>query len=175
MRRIAILGPESTGKSDLCKHLAKSYSSALWVPEFARNYLENNGPNYTFEDLDFIAQGQLDAIAKAEKFVPEYLFADTEMLVMQIWSSFVFNKVSDFIKRKVEEQKFDLYLLCDIDLAWEYDPLREHPEHRKELFDLYRKHLVLLNWPYRIVSGLGEERKENAIKIIEEFYNEPSK
>ena len=175
MRRIAILGPESTGKSNLCTLLAKAYSSALWVPEFARTYLENNGPNYTFEDLDVIAQGQLDAISKAEKFDPEYIFADTEMLVMQIWSSFVFKKVSDFIKCQVEAQKFVLYLLCDIDLAWEYDPLREHPEHRKELFDLYKMHLDELNWPYKIVSGIGEERKENAIKIIEEFYKDPSK
>lgn len=175
MRRIAILGPESTGKSDLCMHLAKAYVRAVWVPEYARTYLENNGSKYTIDDLDVIAQGQLESIAKAEKFEPEYLFVDTEMLVMQIWSSFVFNKVSDFIASEVKSQNFDLYLLCDIDLPWQYDPLREHPEHRKELFELYKTQLDALNWPYRIISGKGEERKENAIKSIEEFYKDPSK
>lgn len=175
MRKIAVLGPESTGKSQLSANLAQILPNAIWVEEFARTYLQKNGSAYSFQTLDIIAAGQLADIEKASEENATYLVVDTEMIVMKIWSEFVFQKVSFFIQQALENQNFDLYLLCDIDLPWEFDPLREHPNSRKELFNLYKKELDALKVPYRIVSGVQEERTQNAIKAIENFYNEPSK
>ena len=59
IKKIVIIGPESTGKSTLCEKLAAHYQT-LWVPEYAREYLEKHGTDYSYEDLLTIAKGQIE-------------------------------------------------------------------------------------------------------------------
>src|SRR5947208_3190923 len=58
IKKIVVIGPESTGKSTLCKQLAGHFST-LWCPEYAREYLLIHGKHYTYNDLLTIAKGQL--------------------------------------------------------------------------------------------------------------------
>src|SRR5688500_11602387 len=143
-KRIVIIGPESTGKSSLCEQLAQYYNTE-WVPEYARSYLLKNGMKYTEADLLKIAKGQLDledqfadSIQKRIP-VPPVLFIDTNMYVMKVWSEFVFRKSDPWILQQLSHRKYDLYLLCSIDLPWIKDELREYPdvETRKRLYDIY--------------------------------------
>jgi nicotinamide riboside kinase len=60
-------------------------------------------------------------------------------------------------------------LLCDIDLPWEEDPLREHPDRRKELFDIYYRSLLNMKVDYVIISGSGDKRLERAIIAVEDM------
>ena len=176
LQKIVVLGPESTGKSTLCEALAKHYHT-IWCPEYARQYLSENGTNYTFESLLTIAKGQLAGEEKASqgaqalmtKGLTNKLIIDTDMYVMKVWSEYVFNNCDPFILEKINEQKYDLYLLCDIDLPWTADEMREYPDEtpRKELFTIYKEALLNQNTPWGIVSGLGADRLLNAIKIID--------
>lgn len=164
--RIAITGPESTGKSTLAMDLAKHFNVS-WVPEFARSYLNFLPEKYTYEDLLYIAKHQWSQMEQSSKVSTDsYLFCDTEMTVMRIWCEYKFGKCHEWIVDKQQHQDFDLYLLTDIDLPWQPDPLREHPDKREELMDLYKMALKKRNWPFEIVSGIGGIRTENAIKII---------
>jgi NadR type nicotinamide-nucleotide adenylyltransferase len=164
--RIAITGPESTGKSELAKQLA-AYYQTVFVPEFAREYLSKLGRSYVFEDIVTIAKGQLeleDSLAeKAEKI----LFCDTDLLVTKIWSIYKYGKCDAWIEEKVKSHRYDLYLLCGIDLPWTQDPLRENPGQREELFGLYLKELQQLKVKFAIISGLDERRLRNAILAME--------
>lgn len=162
MLKVAVTGPESTGKSWLASKLAVYYG-CLWVPEFARTYLINLGRKYTLEDVEYIAQRQNQLIRSAMAKESPVLFADTEMLVCKIWSEFVFGHCPVSIASLTESQQFDFYLLCDIDLPWEPDPLREHPDKRKELFSIYQDELTRRKWPFAIISGTGNQRLDNAI------------
>jgi len=58
LKKIVVVGPESTGKSTLCHKLAQHYNSH-WVKEYAREYLLRNGTDYTFDNLLDVAKGQL--------------------------------------------------------------------------------------------------------------------
>jgi len=165
IKKIAITGPESTGKTSLAKDLAKHYK-AIWVPEFARTYLQNITLPYTAIDLDNIAQGQIDAIKKALAVSEKYLFADTELIVMKIWYENAFKKCPKWLSEALEAQEFDLYLLCAIDLPWTYDPQREHPHMREHFFNLYIKELESRNLPYSIISGNKSKRTANAVKAV---------
>ncbi|MEY3236671.1 MAG: hypothetical protein RI883_772 [Bacteroidota bacterium] len=161
--RFALTGPESSGKTTLAKELAFRNNGA-WIPEFAREYLENLSKSYTIDDLDKIAKGQLDLWEKST--YKSITFFDTEMLVMKIWSEFKYNSCTPFILAALENQDFDHYFLCRPDIEWEEDPLRENPEKREELFELYLNELTSRKLPFTIVEGDLENRIENCQLII---------
>ena len=173
MFKIAITGPESTGKSTLSEKLAHHYNTNF-VPEYSRTYFENFEGQYTENDVVEIAKGQHNLIIEEEKKSSKILIADTEIVVCKIWVEYVFKHSNKVIDEILKQQDVDLYLLCDIDLPWVYDPLRENPDidERKELFKIYRNTLEQMKVPFEIVSGDNDERVNNAIKVIEKYRHE---
>ena len=175
LQKIVVLGPESTGKSTICEALAKHYG-VVDCKEYARQYLNENGTKYNFEDLLTIAKGQLTleqkAIDKAEQLLIETsknkIVIDTNMYVMKVWCEYVFNNCHTYILDEINNRNYDFYLLCDIDLPWSADEMREYPDEkpRQELFAIYKDILINQNTPWGIVSGAGDERTQNAIKLI---------
>lgn len=182
IKKIVIIGPESTGKSTLCGQLAAHYNT-VWCPEYAREYLLQNGTNYTFDDLALIAKGQLaleDAYverARSQKssdiqhptsnFKP--LFLDTDMYVMKVWCEFVFGQCHRFILDEIVTRKYDLYLLCNTDLPWTKDELREYPdlETRESLFKMYKDLLINQSTPWVEIKGSNDERLEIAVEATD--------
>jgi NadR type nicotinamide-nucleotide adenylyltransferase len=165
MKKVVIIGPESTGKSTLCGQLAEHYHTS-WLPEYAREFLLINGTNYTFEDLLVIAQRHLaaeDKITLANQ--GDFLFIDTDMYVMKVWCEFVFERCHSWILNQVVTRKYDLYLLCNIDLPWVSDELREYPDlrNREILYKMYKDILINQDVPWVEISGSHEQRLQNAI------------
>ena len=168
MIRIAITGPESTGKTTLAEQLALQ-TNGTWIPEYAREFLEQLNRPYTQNDLDIIAKGQLEAWKNAP--VSNIQFCDTDMLVMKVWSDFKFGNCSPFILEALNLQTFDHYFLCQPDIEWEEDPLREHPEQREELFELYLAELTKRNLPFTIIGGTQEKRMKMCLKVLSTISN----
>jgi NadR type nicotinamide-nucleotide adenylyltransferase len=181
IKKIVIIGPESTGKSTLCKQLAQHYNTS-WCSEYARTYLLTNGNNYTYEDLELIAKGQLaledEFVEKVKTKIPNpqspipnnpLLFIDTDMYVMKVWCEYVFGKCHTFILEEIVNRKYDLYLLCNVDLPWVKDELREYPDEkpRQELYRIYKDLLLNQSTPWVGISGNYEERLQAAIKAID--------
>jgi NadR type nicotinamide-nucleotide adenylyltransferase len=169
LKRIAITGPESTGKSILAKELAE-YFNTVWVPEYAREYLETHGSDYKQEDIVKIAKGQLKLEDKMSEKANEYLFCDTDLFVTKIWSEFKYGTCDHWILEKILTHPYDLHLLMDIDLEWEEDTLRENPGDRKKLFSIYMKELAHYKYPFFIIDGKGKSRVEAAIQVINNFF-----
>jgi NadR type nicotinamide-nucleotide adenylyltransferase len=169
LKRIAITGPESTGKSELAYHLSIYYRT-IYVPEIAREYLETLGRTYVFEDIVRIAKKQLETENALVENAKDILFCDTDMLVTKIWSLYKYSKCDPWIEEKVKSHCYDLYLLCNIDLPWVEDPLREHPDKRSELFGIYEDELRQLKANFAVISGTGLARTENAILTIEKAF-----
>ena len=212
IKKIVVIGPESTGKSTLCEQLAQHYHTT-WCPEYAREYLTNNGAAYTFEDLMNIAKGQI-ALEKAmvngmkahnpwsivhggykPETPPQYdygeirgtimaeskqdtsiqqptpIFIDTDLYVMKVWCEYVFNKCHHYILEQIATRQYDLYLLCDIDLPWQADPLREYPDEkpRQELYRIYKDILVNQTTAWVTISGNYNERLQTAITAVDKL------
>ncbi|MFZ5976311.1 MULTISPECIES: ATP-binding protein [unclassified Hydrotalea] len=173
IKKIVVIGPESTGKTTLCQNLAHHFNT-LWVPEFAREYLEVHGKEYTLDDLEKIAAGQLaledEITLKLQTQLPKAscLLIDTDMYVMKVWSEYVFGQCSPFILEAIAERSYDLYLLCDVDVPWVKDDLREYPDEgpRIELFAIYKDILIHQQTPWQIISGSYAERTEKAIQAV---------
>ena len=170
IQKIAIIGPESTGKSTLCGQLA-DYFQTSWVPEYARTFLHQHGSAYNYDDLLSIAKGQVALEEKALSSVSpgSRVFIDTEMYVMKVWSEFVFDKCHSWILNKAAGSTYDMYLLCNIDLPWVKDELREYPEisTRKKLYKHYLDILVNQSVPWSVISGNYDERFKKAVTAIE--------
>jgi NadR type nicotinamide-nucleotide adenylyltransferase len=179
IQKIVVLGPESTGKSTLCAALAAHYQT-IWTPEYARQFLVEHGTKIVYNDLLTIAKGQ---IANEEKYIElldqkntnnqsqattNKLIVDTDMYVMKVWCEYVFNNCHHYILEQINQRSYDFYLLCDIDLPWVADEMREYPDAgpRLELFTLYKELLINQKTPWGIVSGSGDQRTANAIQLI---------
>ncbi|MFY0599406.1 MAG: ATP-binding protein [Cyclobacteriaceae bacterium] len=171
VKRVAIIGPESTGKSELCQHLARNYETE-WVPEYARFHLDRMTVPYEREDLSLIAQGQLAWEDDKAKYANEYLFCDTNMLVMKVWSDHKYGSTDAWIEEELVKRKYDFYLLANIDLIWRPDPQREHPKMRKHFFDIYESYLKEHNLPYALISGIEDARTDCAMKALKAFFEE---
>jgi len=181
MKKIVIIGPESTGKSSLCEQLASHYNS-LFVKEYAREYLLKNGTAYTFDNLLDIAKGQIDneeAVVQSTKYKsesnpdpstinPQPVFIDTDMYVMKVWCEFVFEKCHHWILNRIVERPYDLYLLCNIDIPWVKDALREYPDllTREKLYHHYKDIMINQSVPWIDISGGYEERLQKAIIAV---------
>ncbi len=182
IKKIVVVGPESTGKSTLCDKLANHYNT-IWVREYAREYLLKNGTDYTFENLLDVAKGQLaneelglaaitEMLQHTSANIP--LFIDTEMYVMKTWCEFVFGKCHQWILNQVVERKYDLYLLGNIDAPWVKDELREYPdfETRERLYHHYKDIVINQNVSWVDISGNYEERLQKAIDAVDKLLAE---
>jgi NadR type nicotinamide-nucleotide adenylyltransferase len=173
IKKFVVIGPESTGKSTLCAKLAEHFHT-LWVPEYARQYLEENGKDYGYEDLLTIAKGQValeeKVLARAmEEGNHGELFIDTDMYVMKVWSEYVFGRCHAWILNAIAGRSYDGYLLCNVDLLWVKDELREYPDEkiRRELYLYYKDLLVNQSTPWVEISGGYEQRLNKAITFVE--------
>lgn len=165
-RTIAIVGPESSGKTTLAKCLAEAMAG-VWLPEYARERLIDS--NYSEEDVLQVAREQLARELDLVRSDPSYAIFDTDAIVLKIWFSERFGYVPDFINRHLDEQSARVYLLTYPDLEWQSDPRRESKDDLMRLFSLYEAELSFRGFRYGVVRGLGSKRNENAIALIEEL------
>ncbi|MGY3054871.1 NadR type nicotinamide-nucleotide adenylyltransferase [Pedobacter sp. UYEF25] len=172
IKKIAIVGPESTGKSTISIQLAKHYE-VDWVPEYARYYCEALTHPCTLQDEENMFFGQLaleDAVLATTK--KDFIICDTTFVTVKIWSDETLGETPKVVLEALPKRLYDLYLLMDIDLPWQDDPLRDFPNQREYFMEVWHKELKALNANYRVVGGLGKERVENAITALDSFLDQ---
>lgn len=164
IRCIVITGPESTGKTELAKALSEKLNS-VWIPEYARQYVENLDRPYDYDDVIQIAKYQVVQESEyTSKIGKGIIIFDTWLIITKVWLDLVYGKCPEWIPAHIRSSKIDLFLVCDTDLPWIADPVRENGgEKRKELFQLYCDEIRTFGFKYEIVSGFGDARTENAL------------
>lgn len=165
MMKVAITGPESSGKTTLCAALSAHYGVS-YVPEYARMHLEKTQGAYEQKDLDLIAVGQFESVLLSSE---DIVISDTDFLVLEVWSNYKYKKVSTLINEFICKDLFDLHILCSPDIPWEEDLFRESPNSRHELFELYLESLNQHGKNFIIVSGTHEERLRKSCQAMDTF------
>ncbi|MBC7494598.1 MAG: DUF4301 family protein, partial [Flavobacterium sp.] len=172
--KIAMFGPESTGKTTLSKQLAEHFQT-VWTPEFARNYLQEkwNAKQQICEpeDLLSIAIGQIKLENESLNIASKYLFCDTNLLVTKVFSEIYYNFCDPVLDKAALKHQYDLFFLTDIDVLWQKDDLRDRPCNRKAIFEIFKNALVQNQKPFIILSGDENERLKKAINIVENLEN----
>lgn len=173
IKKIAIVGPESTGKSTLSAQLAEHYNT-VWVPEYAREYCGKLTAPCTWEDEINMFRGQLKLEEKLLPLAKRLLICDTTFITVKIWSDYMFGQSPREVLDKLPLHPYDFYLLMDIDLRWEEDPLRDFPHMREHFMGVWHKELKALNAEYHLISGSDSQRLKNAIQIIDPYLKRAS-
>lgn len=166
MKKIAIIGPECTGKTTLSQQLAEHFNT-VWIPEFAREYILKLKIHYTFEDIELIAKHQFSQINNNYPEANRFVFFDTELIITKIWFKVVYNRVPEWIDSAIRNSNFHFHFLCNTDLPWEPDIVRENGgEMREKLFSIYKEELIHYNFPFYTIAGKDEDRLQQAITTI---------
>ncbi|MCD6355573.1 MAG: ATP-binding protein [Prolixibacteraceae bacterium] len=163
---IVITGAESTGKSTLTKALA-DYFAVPYAHEFAREYVENLPGKYSYTDVEKIGKEQVKQLRTLINSNAPFVFIDTWLIITKVWFEVVFNKVPQWIETELRSTPIDLFLVCDTDLPWIADPVRENGgENRLKLQNKYIDNIKKYNFEYNLVTGKNEERFKNSLKIL---------
>lgn len=166
--KIAVVGPESTGKSTMSNYLAQHYQTVC-VPEYARGYCEGLNGDYTWQDEINMFHGQL---ALEKELLPQanrLLICDTTFITVKIWSDQLFGRSPQEVLDELPRHQYDFYLLLNIDLPWQDDPLRDFPNLREHFMEVWHRELQALNARYTVISGAGQERYNAAVAAIDGF------
>lgn len=168
IRKIAVVGPESTGKSTISAQLSEHYHT-VWVPEYARQYCAALTEPCTWQDEINMFRGQLELENKFSPLANGILFCDTTFITVKIWSDYMFGESPQEVIKELPKHPYDLYLLMNIDLPWQEDPLRDFPHMREHFMKVWHMELKALKANYHVISGTNEERLKNAIEEIDSF------
>lgn len=166
--KIAVVGPESSGKSTIAQALAKHYQTQ-WVPEYSRFYCEKLNGDATLQDEINMFHGQL-ALEKAVESITEknVLICDTTILTVKIWCDELFKETPKLVLDQLKSHPYDFYILLKNDLPWKDDPLRNFKGRGDYFMDVWRKELKTLNACYQEIGGLAD-RTANAIEATDNF------
>ena len=163
MIRVGVVGAESTGKSTLCRQLAER-CGYRWIKEYAREYVENLGRPYTYDDVLLIARQQ---IAELQASYPEpVVLYDTELIITKVWMQHVYGKVAPEVEQAIQEHPMDIYLILTPDISAEPDPVRENLDKREYFHQWYINEVQQTGKPYYLISGQGAERVQAAYNAI---------
>lgn len=167
-KAIVITGPESTGKTTLAKDLAAHFST-IWVPEYARTYVETLNRPYTYADVEIIAKTQIKEFEKAVYSQQKYVFFDTFLIITHVWFLHVYKHEPKWIESAIKNCNVDLYLLCKPNITWEYDPVRENPTNRDFLYDWYKRELIRYGKKFIEIDQIGKKRSQQAIESVKKI------
>ena len=168
--RIAIVGAESTGKTQLAQALSARLRAqdvaCVWVPEVLREWCDRHGRTPAREEQRFVAELQRQAIAGAGP-ADALVLCDTTPLMTAVYSLLLFGDDS-LLPAAIEWQRCcDFTLLTALDLPWVADGLqRDGPQVRRPVDDLLRTLLLAHRLPFSVVQGSGERRTDQALAAL---------
>ena len=180
LKKIVLIGPESTGKTTLVGQLAQHFNT-VYCPEYLRLYLDekekygwqNEGELVAKSDLKPLAIGQMNLENQLAQFANGILFCDTNLLTNQIYAQYYLNDATPWLDKAIEGQNYGFYLLLTPEVAWIADSQRDSPQTQQELYAHFKKAVELQKKPYSIIDGKDyQKRFQKAMKEVEVFLRE---
>ncbi|MHC8366649.1 AAA family ATPase [Pseudomonas sp. ZT5P21] len=168
MKVLVLAGPESSGKSWLSSEIHAKFGGIL-VGEYVRHFIEREARLPCYEDITFIAQGQLTWEDEGRTRQPSLLILDTHLLSNILWSRTLFGACPTWIEQALLARHYDLHLLLSPEtVAWHDDGQRCQPQlaERQAFFNASRQWLDLHHQPLQVVQGDWKQRKDSAFEAV---------
>jgi NadR type nicotinamide-nucleotide adenylyltransferase len=166
--RVVLTGSESTGKTTLAGRLAEHYG-VEYVPEFVREYAARKEGALEFGDHGPIARGQIALEDAALAAGGRLVLQDTDLLSTVVYCDHYFGECPRWIIDAARDRRPDLYLLCEIDLPWIEDGVRDRGHMRDEMQNLFRAAVRASKAKYVVIDGDAGQRLRKAVDAIDEL------
>jgi HTH-type transcriptional regulator, transcriptional repressor of NAD biosynthesis genes len=159
VKRVCLLGAESTGKTTMARALAQEYATA-WNPEYGRAYTElrpDHGAPWTTDEFTHIARVQCwyeDCLAETAH---QLIFCDTDAFTTALFHE-VYLECPTHAFDDLVERPYDLFLVCDLDVPWRHDGIREFDEQRHWMHARYLERAQKSGRPWLLLAGTHEAR-----------------
>jgi nicotinamide riboside kinase len=171
IHKVVVTGPESTGKTTIASRLA-SFFGTVWIPEYARDYVLGLGREYTYNDIEHIAREQLRLETRYVSRAKHFLFYDTWLIITKVWFRVKYDRYPAWIDDAIRESGTGLYLVCDTDIPWVADNVRENGgEMRDILLAMYREEIGAFGIACEMVSGDGDARLISALNHLDKHFD----
>ena len=171
MKRVVVTGSECTGKTTLAGDLARQFGTVC-VAEYAREYLDRKvattGLPLDERDVEPIARGQIAAEDRGAATAKRLLVLDTDLVSTTVYARHYYGACPAWIDQAARDRRGDLYLLCDIDVPWVADSVRDRPHHREHIHALFVEALNTLGAPYVLIRGSWAARLTPAVAAVSE-------
>jgi len=172
MKRVVVTGSECTGKTTLADDLARQFGTVC-VAEYAREYLDRKvattGLPLDERDVEPIARGQIAAEDRGAATAKGLLVLDTDLVSTTVYARHYYGACPTWIDQAARDRRGDLYLLCDIDVPWVADSVRDRPHHREHIHALFVEALNTLGAPYVLIRGSWAARLTTAVAAVSEL------
>lgn len=159
--RVCVTGPESTGKTTLARELA-AWLETEWVREASRLYAERVARPLLAGDVTPIAREHLAladlAASRAEARGTRQLVLDTDLVSTIVYARHYYGAAPRWVEAAERARRADLYLLCDVDVPWQPDGVRDRPTDRAAMFSRFEQALRRRRANVVIVRGSWRER-----------------
>lgn len=170
VKKICFYGPESTGKTYMCKLMAEHYKTN-WVPEAARDILTSN--EFSEKEILQIALTHNECINQQLQTADKLLFCDTDVITTQIYAQHYLSVVPQMLFDIEKKTTYDLFFLMNIDTPWIEDPLRDLGNRRAEMFSVFKAALDKRNIPHILIEGDYKQREATVVneinKLLQKF------
>ncbi|MCE5279462.1 MAG: AAA family ATPase [Planctomycetaceae bacterium] len=174
MRRVCLVGAESTGKTTLAAALADHYHT-VWMAEYGREYCDVKLANGTLEQWDSV---EFEHIAREHarredllaRQANRLLIVDTDAFATAIWHRrYMQDCRSPAVERLAAERQgfYALYLLCETDIPWVQDGTRDGQHVRQAMQDTFVAELTATGRPWLRLTGSHDERLRQAVAAID--------
>ena len=171
VRRVCVLGAESTGTTTLARALATHYKT-VWVPEYGRFFSEGKlplGPDAPWRTDEFVSIANAQKVFEDDlaKSANKVLIADTDAFATSVWHERYMGGVADVVENIAESSSHDLYLLTGDEIPFEQDGTRDGEHIRHDMHKRFEEKLKETNRPYILLRGTHEGRMKEAIVAID--------
>jgi len=168
VRRIAVVGAESTGKSTLCARLREQFKT-LVVPEWTRVLVETMPGGLSSDQIQLAARSQIASEDALANQLPDanagIMLCDTELRTIWLWTQRLFDgDPPAWIREQIRKRPYDLYLLCAPDVPYVGLSEWDRPEDRRKFDHALRAELEGANVVE--VAGTREERFQIAADAV---------
>jgi NadR type nicotinamide-nucleotide adenylyltransferase len=175
VKRVCILGAESTGKTTLAVKLAKHYGT-ICVTEYGREYSERHrkklGDVWSTWEFRHIAHVQAEREDRLAEHANGVLFCDTDVFTTACFHEVYLGCKDAELERLARSRRYDLYLLCGLDVPFVQDGWRDDGPHRASMDADYREFLEASGAVRVELRGPYEDRLAQAVAAVDELLAE---
>ena len=168
VKRVCLIGAESTGKTTLARTLAERYET-VWNPEYGRPYTQIGRPDdapWTSWEFTHIARLHCWYEDFLAGLADRVLFSDTDAFTTAVFHE-VYLGIPATGFEELVGRRYDLLVVCGLDVTWRHDGVREFEQQRRWMHERYLEHARTSGSPWLLAEGALAERARSVADAVD--------